>query len=612
MNNEIKYREAYNQGQPILPDDVYDDMFGTTETTLDDNSGAGTLVPHLHPMLSLPTFFEDVENLTIERLRELGFPSDKFLSKDSYIGTVSYKLDGVAISVIYDADKHELQRLVSRGKRTAGFVLNKAWNSVFPAILPDAILTESIYDFRGELVISKADFERINAALPTKYANARSMIAANVNALQPNLEVVKAAKLFMHGIWTEASNRLMHFWQLDHIFADKDIAFHCYLPPDSDDLCLDIIKNMYKQAMNDAYPCDGIVLQTTVTNANNGRANLDRIAIKQMDEAKYSAETSVKNIAWRLANDGHYFPHIEFETVEINGADVNHAAGYCYDYLKRMDISIGSKVIVTMRGGVIPKVTKVLAAGTGNLNLPKDIAPIEPNDINIWSTNSHTAIERLKFIRGMVMLALENCGTELYADMYDAGYHTLFDVAKDVKSGVFWFKMVDRVVPDTPAAIAKVQTIIDRFKTFNYVWLILALRFNGVGFKAADFIGQYISGYELVDYSMLNHKAIKAVLDDTQSIELIKLYANKVAPEHATLAVQNAKPASNKPKVILSKKPSNGMTKAQFIETFLQDYDVTENIREADLLVCPAGETSNKINYAKANNTTIKFYTDFV
>lgn len=610
MENDKKYREAYNQGKPILPDDVYDDLFGSEETTLDDNQGTGELVQHLHPMLSLPTFFEDIDNLTIDRLREIGFRGHLF--ENEVAAVISYKLDGIAISAIYDAEQSSLLRLVSRGKRTAGYVLNPAWNRVFPEFRADANLAKSIYDFRGELVISKEDFERINASLPEdqRYANARSMVAANVNSKEPNMDVVNAAKLVMHGIWTSGP-AISHFQQLDSIFKATDIAPHWYIMPDED--IVHAVQEMYKLAMRHYIPCDGIVMQVDETDANNGRANLDRIAIKQMDEAKYSAQTAVKNITWRLANDGHYFPHIEFEPVEINGAIVTHAASYCYDYLIRMNLSIGAKVIVTMRGGVIPKVTSVLEPGTGNLCLPKDINEILEGDIHIWSNNSAQAIERLKFIRGMEALALADCGISLFIDMYDAGYHTIFDVAKEIKDGVFCFRMIGRVLPDTLASTAKVQTIIDRFKTFNYVWLILALRCNNIGFKAADFIGQYLSCYQLRDYSQLNHKAVKAFLEDTKTVDLVKAYAQPVAPEHATLAIGATQSApSNKPKAILSKKPSNGMTKADFIRTFLQDYDIVENIREADLLICPEGEVSNKINYAKANGMQIKFYSEFV
>ena len=61
----------------------------------------------------------------------------------------------------------------------------------------------------------------------------------------------------------------------------------------------------------------------------------------------------------------------------------------------------------------------------------------------------------------------------------------------------------------------------------------------------------------------------------------------------------------------MSKKPTNGMTKAHFATAYLRDYDITDNIKEANLLVCPAGEVSNKIKYAESNNITIKHYEDF-
>lgn len=598
--NDKAYREAYNQGEELLPDYVYDATFGSEETDLDDNSGTGELIDHLHPMLSLPTYFVDIDNLTMAKLHELGYTGTN--------STVSWKVDGVAVSMIVDGTTKQLLRMVSRGKRYAGFILNKAWHSVFPK-LNCTELANTTYDFRGELYISKSDYERINSTLAKPYASPRAMVAGNMNALEPNLDIVNSCKILLHGIWID-DKPAMHVLELSKYFAnDSIVPFN-----EINDNSIDTIKATYNEAMVNDIPCDGIVLQIDETIANNGRANLDRIAIKQLDENKYSGITTVDHIEWRLKNNGSYFPRIWYKPIQINGSTVTHTAGYCWDYIKQLGLSIGAEVQITMRGGVIPYVTKVYNRGNNDYQLPADIEPINDNDIHIWSNKSATAIERLKFIRGMEMLNLDQCGTELFSSMYDGGFNNLFTVAQAINDNTFTATMLSKlIVANTEAGMYKVNQIIDRFRTFNHVWLLLALREDGIGFKAANAIGQFLSGYTLKDTRLLNGKFVRQVLANQELIDNIIKYSNKVLPEHADLSIveTKVKEQGNKLKVCMSKKPSNGMKKSDFANTYLSSYDITDNIKEANILICPIGESSNKINYAIANNIEIKHYEDF-
>lgn len=590
-----KYREAYNQGKEILPDYVYDAAFGASETDIED-AGQGALVKHLNPMLSLPTHFVDTTATTAEMLRSIGLPMTSGVEVK-----ISAKLDGVPCSCWLSPTGWV--QAVTRGKRFMGF---RASNLVLGALPKPKKLPEQLIDIRGEFLIAYEDFDRLNASLPEheRYANPRSMVAGLMNSLEPNPDIVAALRWFAHGCYDGTARE--HFDALADYLDSKNIAPYTKLTYDELPSRLD---EVYEALTNLPVPCDGIVIQHRMTNEHNGRCNLDRVAIKRAADAKFSAETAVKAIEWRLANDGSYFPRLELEPVQINGSTVKFAAAYCWNYLERLGLSIGAKVIVTLRGGVIPYVSEVLAIGSGDYQFPEDAAEPQPGDMQLWSTNSADAVQRLRFIRGMTMLDLENCGIELFSDMYDFGIHSILELAKSIQDGSFERNMLS-ILPDTDASKAKLAVIRNRFETFNHVWMLLALRLPGIGFSAANAIGQHLSGYELRDPSALTKKAVKPVLADSELLEAVKALSKPVAPEHADLAI-GASQASNKPKAIMSKRPGNGLSKAEFAKQFLADYDITENIKEASLLVCPAGETSNKIKYAQARNIEIKFYEDF-
>lgn len=605
MNNSSAYRKAYNEGKEIVPDYVYDTMFEQNEAELNDVA-QGTLIDHQNPMLSLPTFFFDIDSIGIKELQIAGIqPVDKPI-------TMSFKLDGVPCSCWLGANGW--QKAVSRGKRFQGFVASNKLLSILPKPkqLPK---NDDIVDIRGEFVIAYKDFEELNNALPEndRYANPRSMVSSQINSLEPNDKILSKMQWLAHGIWInhEPSN---HFAALNQWLPATSIApnvtfFGGFF--DDEQVMNKRIKGFYNEAMHYEIPCDGIVIQYRQTTDNDGKCNLDRIAIKQFDENKFSAVSKVTDIEWRLANNGSYFPRLHFAPVTINGSVVTHAAGYCWDYLQRMGLSIGAQVQITMRGGVIPYVSHTLHIGSGNYNLPIDAIEPHDGDMQLWSSSSNNAVQRLRFIRGMEMLSLDNCGVELFDDMYEHGFKNLFDIANQIKSGNFANTMLS-FMPNTDTSMAKIRAIEARFITFNYVWLILALREPGIGFKAANAIGQYLSGYELRDKRILNNKAVKAFFAQTELITKVKQFSNAVLPEHADLSVIAQQPVSAKPKVCMSKKPTNGMKKADFAKTYLSDFDITDNIKEASMLICPAGEHSNKIAYATAHNIEIRTYESFM
>ena len=605
-NDSKLYRDAYEQGRPLVPDYVYDTMFDANSAELDSNAGQGELIDHLHFMGSLPTYFMNVDALTEDSLRD----TCKLDIIDK-VYTISYKLDGVPGSCILT--EHGWDRVVSRGKRTQGFIVNDAIKAVLPTPCQLPIGTDQV-DFRGEFVISKSDFEALNATLTEneRYANPRSMVSAAINSNNPDKRVLSIMKWFAHGIWHN-EEAYDHFKELYAWLPTENICRNTRCVKEH---LIPAIKQFYANAMQSDIPCDGIVVQHSITNANDGRCNLDRIAIKQFDEAKFSAMTTVSSIEWRLTNNGSYIPRLHFEPIVINGSTITHAAGYNLDYVRRLGLSIGAAVTVTMRGGVIPYVSSVQHIGNGDYMFPQDAIEPEDNDVHLWSSNSEQAVKRMRFIRGMEMLDLKDCGVSLFNTMFDAGIETLFDVSDNIAANALLTRLHMHGQPKTKATEDKVHSITERFKTFNYVWLILALREPGIGFQAANAIGQYLSGYTLRNPRTLQSKACRAFLNNVWLCERIKLYSQPVAIEHANLSVEFTQTAlhepSNKPKVCMSKRPTNGMTKHDFATKYLSDYDITDNIKEASMLICPEGEQSNKIKYALANNITIKHYSDFV
>jgi len=248
------YRDAYNRGEEIVPDYAYDRM-GLSE--FDDSIGVGELVDHKYSMLSLPTEFCSMENITAKDIYEHGLPKRK-----TYC--LFAKADGIAISLQSNGGKY---RLVSRGQRIAGFVL-------LPAFLKCVCLKRQLpnnIELRGELLLKKEDFEELNPLFENKYTNPRSLVSATANVSIPDKRVVDKMFILWHGIQA-ISRTQYHLVALQQYVNINDIVPFEIIHKDELETAA---HRLYESLQFLDYPCDGIVIEHSTEDSEDGRVHTD-------------------------------------------------------------------------------------------------------------------------------------------------------------------------------------------------------------------------------------------------------------------------------------------------------------------------------------------------
>jgi NAD-dependent DNA ligase len=462
------FREAYNLGQDIIPDHVYDSNFGTTETDLDDNRGSSELVSHIMPMLSLHThFIQTTDNL------------------DAYKNAQgSFKLDGASAS--FEFDHGVLMKALSRGKKHSGYRLPKA--------LHDKVLGYSLAVFelgeyvtlRGELVMTNRTFE---TRWRDKYKSPRAAVSACIALDKPPIELVDDIDFIIHRVYIKSGlgggHKVVQASTLNQTIFKIAPMFICnehYT-----------IHDALNDANNSIYPCDGIVIQTK-EQGDNGRVYLDTIAIKYQADEKYSADTKIERITWNQNTDGSLTPVVWYTPVIIDGSTCVKASGHCLNFLTRTGMGVGSKIKVSKQGGVIPYLahcyTKSDNLDIANLN----VIPFGPDDMQLYSADSEEAVARIKFIRGMIALDLKDCGPSQFNQLFDAGFRTIFDLAPFKQAnGYQEFISNNNGFKDSITNRNLFKRIHDRVTTFDTVWCILGLNIPNIGFKIAMRLGQILA-----------------------------------------------------------------------------------------------------------------------
>lgn len=279
------------------------------------------------------------------------------------------KFDGASLNLIYE--NGSLKQAITRGDGNIGEDVTNNVKTIHS--IPLRIDYNDLIEIRGEIVIKKEDFEKINEERlgnnEPLFANPRNVAAGSLRQLDPKITAKR--KLFFYP-WGVGYNSLAFHFSSDMMEFIYNLGF---LRPPIMTKCVDIteIETFYQQvlSMRDtvAMMLDGIVVK------------VDSIA-SQIDlgyTVKYpkwscaykfpaiEKTTILKDIVLQVGRTGVVTPVAIVEPVDIEGVVVERATLHNFDEIKRKDIRLGDSVIIIRSGDVIPKIIKVIEdRRTGN------------------------------------------------------------------------------------------------------------------------------------------------------------------------------------------------------------------------------------------------------
>jgi len=166
----------------------------------DDRAEGFQTYRHRQAMQSLDNTYSEAE------LREFHARLVKLLGRDELSYVVEPKVDGLAVSVTYV--KGALVRAVTRGNGTEGDDVTA--NALTIRALPRKLKASAgapvpdLIEIRGEIYMSTAEFDRINAARDAegeeRYANPRNLAAGTIKLLDPREVAERRLEIVLYGI----------------------------------------------------------------------------------------------------------------------------------------------------------------------------------------------------------------------------------------------------------------------------------------------------------------------------------------------------------------------------------------------------------------------------
>ncbi len=272
------------------------------------------------------------------------------------------KFDGASLNLIYE--NGELYQAITRGDGVMGEDITQ--NAKTIRSIPLSIEYKKRLEIRGEVVIFKDDFEKINnersKAGESLFANPRNAAAGSLRQLDPRITSSRNLVFLPYGI---GENELEFSLLSERMEFVYELGFR---KPPLRSLAkgFDEIEAIYEQMKEEREDFD-MMLDGMVIKVNQIEAQEEMgYTVKNprwSSAYKFPAVekiTTVKDILLQVGRSGAVTPVAVVEPTPIEGVVVERASLHNFDEIDRKDIRIGDKVIILRSGDVIPKIVKVL------------------------------------------------------------------------------------------------------------------------------------------------------------------------------------------------------------------------------------------------------------
>lgn len=503
--------EYYNNSNSEISDFEYDTLFdelsnleseigfilasSPTQTVGYEVKSELKKVQHNHPMLSLDKT-KSVDDIV------------KFLGDQA--GICMAKMDGLTCSLHYV--NGELVSAETRGNGEIGEDILHCAKTIKNIPLKIECLDDLIVD--GEVIITYDDFEKINSTLPEdqRYKHPRNLASGSIRQLDSSIAAQRNMKFVAWKLvkgWMYALNQNYKKNSfLDRLFLLNHLGFEVVTCIRFEHATKNAIENaitwIQTTCREEGEPIDGCVfgydnVQYGESLGATSHHLKSQIAFKFYDELY---PTKLKYIDWTIGKSAQLTPTAVFESVEIDGTDIERASLHNISIIKNLGLTNGCTVNIFKANQIIPQVDSCENDGDGYIVIP-DTCPIcggvtainKDNESEVLiCTNTNCSGKKLaQFVHFVSRKCMNIDGlSEATLDkLISLGYINNFKSIYELS------KYADQLVKLDglgKKSVEKLLLSIEKSRNVKLENFIAALGIDGVGISAAKTISKYCGG----------------------------------------------------------------------------------------------------------------------
>ena len=378
---QIEYHNNlyYNLDAPKISDSEYDKLLTSLSNLIKDhpktlkhidllNKVGGdalaqfTKFTHPSRMLSLDNAM-DLDDLINFEKKVKNFLGNKNSDLEY---SVEPKIDGLSLNLIYE--KGILKEGVTRGNGEVGEVVTNNISTIIE--IPKKLKTSNppnMIEIRGEVFITRDDFNTLNKNNNIKFANPRNAAAGSLRQLDKDITASRPLKFIAHGFGITEQNNHKTYYETMLEFKSWGIPISPNLQVIGSIEELSIVhQDIFKNRNDIPYDIDGLVYKVNDLELQS-RLSFVGKSPRWAIAHKFAAETAVteiEKIDIQVGRTGALTPVARLKTINVGGVLVSNATLHNFDEIAKKDIREGDKVLIERAGDVIPYVIEVVVDKT--------------------------------------------------------------------------------------------------------------------------------------------------------------------------------------------------------------------------------------------------------
>jgi len=390
-------------------------------------------IRHRVPMLSIDNTYN------ADELRDFDRRVRKVLHGESVTYVAELKIDGVAISLIYEDGIFTAGATRGDGERGDDVTHNLRTIRGLPLRLK-IDKPPPLFEARGEVYMTIGELARLNKERTAKglepFANPRNSAAGTLKLLDPRQAAQRHLRLFTYSLGAiEGVDVMTH---LDSLTLLRSYGFPVNANVASFDSIEAVIRHCdtWADKRHDLpYETDGMVIKVDDFEQRQ-RLGFTSKSPRWMVAYKFEAEqalTKLISIEVNVGKTGTLTPVAHLEPVQLAGTTVSRASLHNADEIARKDIRVGDMVLVEKAGEIIPYVIRSEpSARSGNekvFHFPKKCpvcgAPVEREEGSahyrcIGPSCPAQLKEKLRFFAHRNAMDIEGLGSALVDQLVDS------------------------------------------------------------------------------------------------------------------------------------------------------------------------------------------------
>lgn len=316
-------------------------------------------------------------------------------SNENNLGSPSYivvqKFDGVSINLIYE--NGEFIKASTRGNGEIGENVTEQAKTI--KSIPLSINDMGSFEIRGEVIMTKEEFEKYNRVANIPLKNLRNGASGALRNLDVNETKKRKLDTFIYDVAYYDEGKFSTYFEILNFLKDNKFKHPEFKLCKTLDEVKEEIKRIESLKDNLNYDIDGVVVSVNELDLRSilgYTVKHPKFSIAYKFEAE-EVMTKLIGVEWNVGRSGRVSPTAILEPTDVSGITIKRATLNNIDDIVRKNVKLNCDVLIRRSNDVIPEIIKGLGReGLEEIEIPTICpsckSPLSRDGVHLYCTNT--------------------------------------------------------------------------------------------------------------------------------------------------------------------------------------------------------------------------------